>query len=132
MIAAGMKNGEILPDDVESADARRDVDAGGVRGLRYDFQPGHAHAEIGGGDRQLNEPGHLLEFFFFDPVQGIEIFHFTGDAAVKRADVEMGNGADTAFAGLEAGPDLFGADTASADQPNTGHYNSAAQGKALL
>ncbi len=94
-MVAGMKNGEIFPgppreifgvfalDDVESADAGADVDAGGIGDLGSDFEAGHLHGEIGGGQRELDEAAGFLQFFFLEPVQRVETFHFAGDAAIE-------------------------------------------------
>jgi hypothetical protein len=143
MIAAGMKNGEILPgpprelrvlalDDVESADARSDVDAGGIGvsgvtsarpcACRNPRRPG-----------QLNEPGHLLEFFFFDPVEGIET-----RALHRRCGSQTRWTSKWVMGPIPLLPARRLVQTSSvpmpqtADQPNTRHDNSAAQGKTLL
>jgi hypothetical protein len=44
----------------------------------------------------------------------------------------MGDRADTAFAGQQIAPDLFGPDATTADQPNACNDNSAVQKKLLL
>src|SRR5271156_3512910 len=119
-------------DDVKSADAGTDVNAGGVCNVGRDFERGHLHGEIRSGQRELNEPAGLLQLFFLEPVQRIEIADFSGDAAIKSGGVKMSDGADTAFASQQIAPDLFGPNAATADQPNACNDNSAAQKKLLL
>ncbi len=77
-------------DDVESADARSDVDAGSVGEFRCDLKPGHANREIRRSHRQMDEPRHLLDFFFLDPVQRIETLHFAGDLAIEGGQRQTG------------------------------------------
>src|SRR6202047_1600210 len=119
-------------DDVESADTGADVNAGGIRNVRSDFQRGHLHREIGGGQRELNEPARFLQFFFLDPVQRIEIADFSGDAAIKSGGVKMSDGADAALACQQIAPDLIGPNATTADQPNACNDNSAVQKELLL
>ena len=93
MMAAGMKNGEILRgppssrlhvlalDDVESADAGADVDADPLGVFRSDFRGRTSCiASSRGRDRQVDEAAHLLEFFFFDELERIEVLDLGGDA----------------------------------------------------
>ncbi len=116
MMAAGMKNGEMRPgppssslhmlalDDVESADAGGDVDAGGVGDVGRDFELSHAHGEIGAGHGQLNEPAHFFQLFFGDPEERIEIVDLGGDAAIECGGVKMSDGARRRFGRREVSP----------------------------
>src|SRR4029077_14564620 len=79
-----------------------------------------------------DEPAHLLQLFFLDPLERIEIAHFSGKSAIERAGVKRRDRADPALARLQVAPDLVGPDARPADQPNTRHDNSAVQRKALL
>ncbi len=119
-------------DDVESADAGADVNAGGICNVRSDFERRHLHREIRSGQRELNEAAGFLQLFFLEPIQRIEIANFSGDAAIKSGGVKMSDGADTAFACQQIAPDLVGPNAATADQPNACNDNSAAQKKLLL
>ena len=119
-------------DDVEPADAGADVNAGGVGNFRRDFRAGHLDGEIRSCHGQLNEPAGFLQFFFFNPIQRIEIADFSGDTAIKSGGIKMGDGANAALAGEQIAPDLFGPDAASADQPNACNDNSAIQKELLL
>src|SRR5271156_78536 len=119
-------------DDVKSADAGTDVNAGGICNVGSDFERGHLHGEIRSGQRELNEPARFLQLFFLEPVQRIKIADFSGDAAIKSGGIKMSDGADTAFACQQIAPDLFGPNAATADQPNACNDNSAAQEKLLL
>src|SRR5262249_54841097 len=78
--------------------------------------------------RDLNEAAHLLQFFFFDPVERIKTLHFAGDLAVEVRGVEMRNRSDTADAGDEVSPALLRADAQRADQPNSRNHNPLCHG----
>src|SRR5271163_4130483 len=119
-------------DDVESADAGADVHAGGIGDFRSDLQAGHFHGEIGGGQSELDEAPGLLQLFFLEPVERIEIADFTGDAAVEGRGVKMSDGANAAFAGEQVAPDFFGANAAAANQSNARNHNSTIQRELLL
>ncbi len=67
------------------------------------------YGEICASDGQLNEPAHLLQFFFGDPDEGIERVDLGRDAAVKSGCVKVGDGADAALRGQQLWPDLVGA-----------------------
>ena len=140
---AGMKNGEIFPgppckkfrvlalDDVESADAAGDIHAGIVRNFRGDFQAGHFHREIRGGNGELDEPAHLLEFFF--SIQSRDRNPRTSPAMRQSNSVasKCGDRSDAAASGQQVFPGLFGADSASADQPDARNDNSTVQRRVL-
>ena len=113
-------------DHVESADAAGHIDAGHLRDFRGDFQLGHAHGEVRGRQRQLDEPGDFLDLFFLGPVEGIEIADFPGDGAIEGGGVEVGDRADAALSRQEIFPDLIGADSQTADQSDTRYHNPAA------
>src|SRR5580704_10482200 len=119
-------------DHIESTDTGADVNTGGVGDLRRDFEAGHLYGEIGSGHGQLNEAASFLEFFFFNPIQRIEIADFSGDAAIKSGGVKMSDGADAALSGQQIAPDLFGPNATTADQPNACNDNSAVQKELLL
>ena len=96
------------------------------RDVRGDFQLRHAHGEIRGRQRKLDEPRDFLQFFFFGPVEGIEIADFPGDGAIECGGIEMRDRADAALSRQEIFPDLIGADSQTADQSDTRYYNPAA------
>ncbi len=114
-------------DDVETADAGADVDAGLVGDFRRDCERGLLHGEIGGGESELDEAAGLFQFFFLEPVERLEAFHFAGDAAIESGGIEMGDGPDAAFGREQIGPDFFGPDAESADQSYSGDDNAAIQ-----
>ena len=66
--------------------------------LRSDVQAGHLHGLICGRHAQMNEAAHLLDFFFLDEVQRIEVFDFGGDGARVTCSVKPGNGGNAALA----------------------------------
>jgi hypothetical protein len=109
---------------LESANARTDVNAGGIRKLRSNFQLGLLHREIRSGERQLDESPGFLQFFFLEPVQRLEIFHFAGDAAIECRRIKMRNRADAALAREQVAPDFFGSNAATAHQAYAGDNNA--------
>src|SRR5580700_348266 len=119
-------------DNVESADAGADVSAGRIRDLRRNFEAGHFHSEVRGGEGELNEAPGLLQLFFLEPIEWVEIADFTRDAAIERGGVKVRDRTDTALAGQQITPYFFGADTASANQTNARNDNSAVQREFLL
>src|ERR1700720_3384648 len=102
-------------DHVESTDTGGDIHARRIRKFRFHFKASHLHREFGSSEGQLYEPAHLLQFFFLNPDERIEIADFTGDAAVKSSRIKMGNRADTTLAGQLVAPDPFGPNAAPAD-----------------
>ena len=71
-------------DDVESADAGTDVDAGPLGHLFvFDFIVGHAQRFIAGSDGQMNKAPHLARFLFIDQRKRIEVLDLGSDAAGK-------------------------------------------------
>src|ERR1700733_11877963 len=56
--------GVLALDDIESANSGTDIHAGGIGNLGSDLKTGHAYGKIGSSQSELNEPGHLFEFFF--------------------------------------------------------------------
>src|SRR5277367_4963274 len=114
-------------DDVETANAGADVNPGGVGYLGSDFQLGLLHGEVGSGERELNEAAGLFQFFFFEPVERLEAFYFTGDAAIESGGIEVGDGANAAFGSKDVAPDFFGPNAETADQTDTGNDHAAIQ-----
>ena len=114
-------------DDVESADAGRNVDADFIEVGIFALPAGHLHGEIGACQSHLNEAAHLFQFFFFDPAEGVEIFYFAARWAVECGGVKVRNGADAAFTGQEVGPAFLGADAQRADQSNARYDYTASQ-----
>ena len=76
--------------------------------FRRDLQAGHAHGFIRRSHREVDEAAHLLNFFFLDEVQRVEVLDFGGDAGTRA--VEASNWvmrADAALARQQLLPDLF-------------------------
>ena len=86
-------------DHVESADAGADVNADALGIFWRDLKPGHLHGFVGGGDGEVDEAAHLLDFFFLDELKRVEVMDLGGDLTGKGGRVESGNAADTALAG---------------------------------
>ena len=128
-MVAGMKNGEmragpfleqnlVLPlDHLESADAAADVDADAL-GLFavVTLKPDACNAKSARRDGELDEPAHLLDFFFLDVIRRVEVLHLAGDSASEVGGVEGGDGGDPARALLDGLPDCFRADTNRSQQ----------------
>ncbi len=114
--------------DVESADAGRNVDANLIQIRILRFPVGGLHRKIRAGQRDLNETRHLLEFFFLDPLKGVEVLHFAGNLAVEAGGVEMRDRRDATASGDEVPPAFLRADTQRADQSNTRNNYPATQG----
>ncbi len=112
-------------DDVESADAGADVDADhlGVFGSHLELR--HLHRFFRGGDGEVNEAAHLLDFFFLDELEGIEVADFGGDLAGESGGVEGGDAIDAAFAGEQGFPHCAGSMADGADQPDAGDDNAS-------
>src|SRR5215472_6007172 len=92
-------------DDVETAHPGADVYAHTVRVFRRDFQATHLHRLISRGHGQVDEAAHLLYFFFFDEIERIEAFDFSGNLAGKPGGIEVGDPGDPTFAGHNVFPD---------------------------
>ena len=86
------------------------------------------HRGIGAGQRDLDEAAHLFQFFFLDPLEGVEVLHFAGDFAVEIRWIKMRDGADTTDPGQEVLPRFVCADSQCADQPNSRNNHPASHG----
>ena len=106
-------------DDVETADAGGDVDADFVEVRILGLPVGGFYGEVRSSESHLNEAAHFFQFFFFDPPEGIEVFYFAGDFAVKAGGIELRDMANAALAGDEVLPRFLRADAQRADQSNT-------------
>ncbi len=70
--------------------------------------------------------------FFSTHFSGSKFFTSPAIWQSNALDIEVGDAADAALSGQQIAPHFFGADAATADQPNTRHDNSAVQRKTLL
>src|ERR1700722_6792352 len=114
-------------DDVETADAGRDVDADFVEVRIFGLPVGGFYGEIRSRESDLDEAAHFFQFFFLDPLEGIEVLDFTGDLAVKAGGVELRDDTNAALAGYEVLPGFLRADAQRADQSNTRNDYPASQ-----
>src|ERR1700738_1591519 len=114
-------------DDVQPADPGGNIHADFVEVRLLWFPVGHAHRKIRAGQSDLDEPPHFFQFFFLDPLEGVEVFHFTRDAAVETGGVKAGDGSDATDAGQKILPTFLRADAQRADQSNTRDHNAARQ-----
>ena len=118
--AAFQQRGMFALDDVESADAGADVHADRLGVFRRHFELRHLHRFICGGDGEVNEAAHLLDFFFLDEVEGIEVADLGGDLAGKSGSVECGDAIDAALAREQGLPHRVGGIADGADQADAG------------
>src|SRR6266550_2703115 len=77
------------------------------------------HGKIRAGQPNLDEARHFLEFFFFDPLEGVEVLHLAAEFAIETGSVERRDRGDAAASGEEVSPAFLRADAQRADQPNT-------------
>src|ERR1022692_4712959 len=75
----------------------------------------------------MDEASHLLDFFFLDEVEGIEVLDLGGDLAGEGGGVELGDAGHAAFAGEHGLPHLSGGVAHAADQADAGNYDPASQ-----
>jgi len=125
--AALHQGGVFSFDDVEPSDPRADVHAHAFVILRRDLQFRHFQRFIRGGDAQMNEAPHLLNFFLFDEIQGVEVLNLGGNLAGKGGGVEPGNACDTTLAGKQSLPHHVGGIAHATDQAETRDYDPASQ-----
>jgi len=90
---------QMLPfNNVESADATTDVNADAFLVLVRDLQSGVSEGIFARRDGELNKPPHLLDFFFFDELSGVEIFDLTRYLAGEGGGIEQLDAGNTALA----------------------------------
>lgn len=97
-------------DDFKSANAAADVHPNRFRDIRCNLQARVLNREIAGGNRKVDEPPHLLDFFLVNELERIETLHLAGDPAVEQRGVELGNRTNTVSALDDSFPGLFRAD----------------------
>src|SRR5581483_4367095 len=107
-------------DDIESADTRSDVHPDVLRIFGGDFQTGRFHSLITGGQRQVYEASHLLQFFFLDKIEGVEILDLGGNLAGKLGGIELGDAGSTALPSQQIAPGLLGGVAHGADRAEPG------------
>ena len=120
-------------DDVESADAGADVDAGALgHFFVFDFVVGHAQGFIAGGDGQMNKARHLARFLLLDDLQRIEVLDLGGNPAGKGGGVEAGDLLHAALARQQCLPHRVGIIADGADEPDPGYHHAPAQTISIL
>ena len=116
----------ILPlDNIEAADSTADIDTDAFFIVLGDLEPGRCQREFGRRDGELNEAPHLLDFFLFDVVRGIEPFDFAGNLAGERTRIERLNAGDSASSFPQRLPGFIGSDSHRRHQANACDYNPA-------
>ncbi len=104
-------------DHLESADAAADINADVLRFLRLHLQAGALDRKLARRHRELNETPHLLYVFFIDVFEGVEILHFTRNAAGIAGSVELRDGLNAVLAVANRGPTFFRSSADRADEP---------------
>ena len=107
-------------DDVESADAGADVDSEAVTIGFVDDEAGVGHGLGRGGEGEMDEAAHFTGLFFVDEKERVEVLDLGSEADGVAGEVEGFNFGHTAFAGEQAGPDLWGCLSYTAEEPNAG------------
>src|SRR5512142_2518171 len=114
-------------DDVESADTRPNVHAHAFVIFGCDLQAGGCDCLIGRGDGEVNEPRHLLYFFFLDVIQRVEVFDLGCDLTGEVAGVEHGNPPNTTPACEQGLPRFCRGIAYIADNAQACNYDPACQ-----
>src|SRR3954471_14206658 len=125
-------------DDIESPDAGSDVNTNHLCVPRANLQTGHRQRLVRRRDGEVDESSHLLDFFFLDEFERVEIFYFGRDLAgelgniKKRAVnffelVDLGDSAYAAFTCKQVLPHFFRSVTHSADQADSSDYDTSCQ-----
>src|SRR5580692_12232011 len=114
-------------DHVEPADSGSDMHSSPGRNFFRDLETRGFHGLVGRGQGQVDEPPHLLQFFFLDEIQRIEVLYFGCDLASELRGVEMSNPGDPAPAREQVSPNLFGGVAHPADQANASNYDPSRQ-----
>src|SRR6185503_20413126 len=112
-------------DGGETTDTAPDVDADHLVVPGVDLQAGVRQGEVGGGDRELDEAVHLLDFLLLHPVERIEALHLAGEPRRMLRSVEQRDGAGARSAGQEGLPGLLRADADRGHEPHARHYDPA-------
>src|SRR5439155_6031623 len=119
--------GVLSLDDVKASDPGADVNAHALGDLGLDGKAGLLQGKVRAGHGRLNEPAHLLHFFFFDELEGVKAFEFGGNRRGKTVGVKLRDRAYAAPAGQDVFPAFLRADPDSAYQPHARHNNSSCQ-----
>ena len=118
----------MLPlDDVEASDPGADVNAHALGDLGLDGKASLLQGKLRARQGHLNEPAHLLHFFFFDEAEGVKALDLGGDGSGKAVGVKLGDRAYAAPSGQDVFPGFLRADADGAYQPHARHNNSSCQ-----
>src|ERR1019366_6851133 len=120
------QRGVLALDDVKAAYARADVDADVLRVFRRHLEARHVDGLGGGGQREVNEAAHLLQFFFLDEVERVEVLHLGRDGTGILRRVKECDGGNPTGAGQQACPHCLGGVADTANHSKTGDNDSAA------
>ena len=89
------------------------------------FSPDDVHGEIRRRYGELDEAPHLLDFFFFDVISGVEVLHFAGDLTVESGRIESRDPANAAGTVSNRLPDLFGSNPHGTQKADTRYDDSS-------
>src|SRR5215472_17145254 len=120
-------------DDRKSSNAGANKDARTFGQLGTDRQSRLFHCTVGSGYGVVNERVHLLDVFFLEPAEGIELFNFACNLGGKLSGVETGNLGNAATPFAKAVPRILGSRPERGYQTHARHHNSSfLQNKNLL
>jgi hypothetical protein len=80
----------------------------------------------------VDEPSHLLDFFLFDELRGIEVFDLAGDLRVKQRGIESFDARNATAARKQRLPRLFRGIANGGQETNARDYDSAGNKRPLL
>ena len=112
-------------DNRETADTGTDEHARTFGQLRTDRQAGLLHRALRGSDRVVDERIHLLDVFFLEPAERIEIFNFGGNPGGKLRGIKTGDGRHTAAPFAQVLPRFFGSRSQRRYQTDAGDHDSS-------
>ena len=93
--------------------------------LRTNCQSRLFHRTLGGGNRIVDEGVHLLDVFFVEPAERIEVFDLSGNLGGKLRGVETGDPGDTAASFAKAFPGFFGSRSQRRYQTDASDHDSS-------
>src|SRR5439155_15537812 len=125
---AALQERPVLPlNNVEPSDPRADVNAHTLGHRRLDLEAGLLHGELGARHGHLDEPAHLLHFFFFDVLERVKALDLGGDRYAKTGGIKMRDGTHATPAGQNVFPAFLRAHTKGAHESYARHHHSSCQ-----
>src|ERR1700730_15971052 len=114
-------------DELEPTYAERHIAADFIEVRLLRLPRRHFNGKVRASQRELDEAAHFLEFFFFDPLEGVKVLYFACDFAIEVGGIKMRDAANTALPRDQIFPGIVGPNAQRADQSNACNDNSASQ-----